>query len=360
MKRFAIIGLIILIIGAFILVPLLKNSGSEEITDGFPASFNFDENLASNFGKDIPIVFTVKNDDIAKVELIYNDSVFKTWNAPKKGTINFLLDADFYGVGTKSLVLRSTLKDGGSEEDLRMLRILSDISPAPLTAEIVNSYPHDTKSYTQGLEFNNGQLYEGTGNPQNTGESVVAKVNLTTGALSEKNALDATYFGEGITMMGDELFQLTWRDGKCFVYDKNTLTIKLKEFAYTGEGWGLCNDGKYLIMSDGSERITFRDPKTFQPVRTIEVYDNVGPRTMLNELEYKDGKIYANVYQTNFVITIDPLTGKVLEQIDATALAAAGKMGGDVLNGIAYNAATNKLYMTGKYWGKLFEVKLVE
>ncbi len=360
MKRFVILAVLIVAIAAFILVPLLQKSGTDDIESGFPASFNFEENLATDYGKTIPIAFTVNSDEVKTVELLYHDSVFQRWTAPK-GTITFLLDADYYGVGTRVLTLRSTLNDGNVEEDTRMLRVLSDIAPKPVKLEVVASYDHDRTSYTQGLEFSNGKLYEGTGNPQN-GEaaSIVGQVDLKSGKIVTKNGLDATYFGEGITILGDELFQLTWKNGKCFVYDKNSLTVKLKEFTYTGEGWGLCNDGTNLIMSDGTERIYFRDPKTFNIIRTIEVYDNVGPRVGLNELEYIDGKIYANVYTTDIVIVIDPLSGKVLEEIDASALVPVGQMGGEVLNGIAYDKTTNKLYMTGKYWGKLMEVKPVE
>lgn len=357
MKRFAIIALLILAAGAFIIVPMLKGNDTDVDTAEL-ATFNFDGYLATPYGKDTPIAFTVPEGPITKVELIYNDSLFAQWKNPK-GKITFLLDADFYGVGTRSLVLRSTFTDGTTEEDPRMMRVLSDISPKPLIATVVKAYPHDATSYTQGLEFDKGQLYEGSGNPNNSGESKIGKVDLNTGQFTLKNALDATYFGEGITIFGDELFQLTWQNGKCFVWDKNTMQLK-REYMYTGQGWGLCNDGRFLIMSDGSERITFRDPKTFRPVRTIEVFDDQGPRTNLNELEYVNGKIYANVYTTNMVLTIDPLSGKVLEEIDASALVVAGKMGGEVLNGIAYNPLTKKLYMTGKYWGKILEVNISE
>lgn len=360
MKRFAIIALVILIIGAFVLVPLLKNSGTDEIESGFPASFNFDGDLATKYGDAIPIAFTINDPDIKTVELIYNDSVFKTWTAPKAGKQTFQLDASFYGLGTRGLVLRSTRNDGTEEEDSRNLRILSDISPKYLKATAVASFPHEQTSYTQGLEFSNGQLYEGTGDPGQKGASIVAKVDLKTGKIGQKNGLDPTRFGEGITIMGDELFQLTWQSGECFVYDKNNLTLKLKTFNYTGEGWGLCNDGKYLIMSDGSEHIYFRDPKTFAIVRVIDVYDDQNPYASLNELEYVDGRIYANVYTTNTVLVIDPQFGKVLEVIDATPLVPVGKLGGEVLNGIAYNPATKKLYMTGKYWGKVMEVAITE
>lgn len=363
MKRYLIIGLILLIIGSFVLVPLLRNN-TAEIESGFPASFRFEQNLAATYGKaSVPIAFDVNTDDIKTLELIYNDSVFQTWRSPKKGTMSIVLDADYYGVGARTLILRATLKDGNVEEDSRAIRVLSDIAPEQFTAKAVTTYPHNPANYTQGFEFHNGELWESTGNPGNTGESVVGKIDLKSGQFitgSKKNALDATYFGEGITILGDELFQLTWQNGKCFVYDKNTMLLK-KDFAYVGEGWGLCNDGKSLIMSDGTERITFRDPKTFKTLRTIEVYDNVDARPNLNELEYIDGKIYANVYMSSIIIVIDPNSGKVLEQIDASGLEAVGKLPkGEVLNGIAYNSATKKLYLTGKYWSKIIEVALSE
>lgn len=359
MKRYAIIGLLLLLIGAFVLVPLLKDSGEDPSETEISSTFNFNENLETTFAKAVPIAFTVNVAGVKKVELIYNDSIFKTWKAPKKGSLSFLLNADCFGVGTRYIVVRTTLADGSVEEDERMLRVVSDIAPKPMTATVVASFPHNTLNYTQGLEFNNGQLYEGTGDPGQQGATTVGKISLSTGEFGPKKILDATYFGEGITVFGDELFQLTWKNGKCFVYDKNTMELK-KDFTYTGQGWGLCNDGKQLIMSDGSERITFRDPKTFSILRTIEVYDDNGPFTNINELEYIKGKIYANVYMTNLVLVIDPYTGKVLEEIDASALALVGKMGGEVLNGIAYDPKTNKIYMTGKYWGKILEVTISE
>jgi glutamine cyclotransferase len=358
-RRIAIIGLLVVLIGAFLLAPLLKNCSGSETSTGFPASFNFEENLATKYGVDVPIAFTVNEDAIKQVELMYNDSVFKTWTAPKKGKLVFQLQADYYGLGTRGIVLRATRNDGTIEEDSRMIRILSDISPKYLKANVVGSLPHDQTRYTQGLEFSDGQLYEGTGDPGSKGATVVGKVDLQTGTMGTKNGLDANYFGEGITILGDQLYQITWQSGKCFVYNKNTMLLE-KDFTYTGEGWGLCNDGNYLIMSDGSEHIYFRDPKTFEIVRTVEVYDDNGPRAALNELEYIDGKIYANVYTTNTVLVIEPGLGRVLEVIDASALEAAGKLGGEVLNGIAYNPATKKLYMTGKFWGKLLEVSITE
>lgn len=357
MKRYAILALLILAALAFIIVPLVRNSGSD--TDALEmASLKQEGNLLAKSGEKLPLEITVPAEGVKAVELFYNDSVFAKWNAPK-GNIRFLLDAGYFGVGARYLVLRTFFADGTTEENSRIVRVLSDISPKALTAEVISGTPHDVTSYTQGLEFDNGQLYEASGDPNHTGASKIGKVNLSNGQFTLKNGLDANYFGEGITIMGDQLFQLTWREGKCFVWNKNTMEL-IKDFTYTGEGWGLCNDGKYLIMSDGTERITFRDPATFRVVRTMEVYDDNGPRVALNELEYIDGKIYANVYTTNTVIAIDPNTGKVLETIDASALVPEGRMNGEVLNGIAYNHLTKELYMTGKYWGKILKVRLKE
>ena len=159
--------------------------------------------------------------------------------------------------------------------------------------------------------------------------------------------------------MNDKIYQLTWKNQKCYVYDVNSLQL-LSEFNYKGEGWGLTHDGTSLIMSDGTERIVFRNPETFAIERTIEVYNNQGPINYLNELEYIDGKIYANVWTTAGVAVFDPKTGKVLEEISGAELFKVGRGSGEVLNGIAHNPATGKTYMTGKNWVKLFEVKFVE
>ncbi len=357
MKKIVFILFLIAVLGALVAVPII-NANSKDDSDVINyAEFKFTGDLQTEYGTALPINIKVPK-GVSKIELIYNDSIFQTFNNPKS-EITFPFMAYYFGLGTRVLVLKSYLSDKTTREDARNIRVVSDFAPKPFKTTIKNSFPHNTESYTQGLEFNNGQLYESTGDPGQQGKSIVAKVALKTGEQSLKNGLDATYFGEGITILGDELFQLTWQNGKCFVYDKNTLQLK-EEFTYTGQGWGLCNDGKNLIMSDGTERITIRDPKTFRVIRTIEVYDNVGSRPNLNELEWINGKIYANVYTTTTIIGIDPKTGAVVEEIDASELLVQGKNGGDVLNGIAYNSATKQLFMTGKYWTKLFEVELTE
>lgn len=322
------------------------------------ATFNGPGDLLIPYGKALPVNINIP-EGITKVELLYNDSVFTTFKN-KKGKQQYELVAFYYGVGARNLVLRSYFPDGTIQDEAIIVRVTSDIMPKHYLVQIVNTFPHNTENYTQGLEFSDGQLYEATGDPGQQGKTLLAKVDLKTGAIGTKIGLDATYFGEGITILNGKIYQLTWKNGKCFVYDKNTLQMQQKSFTYSGDGWGLCNDGKNLIMSDGSERITFRDPKTFQILKTIEVYDNTGPKVNLNELEYVNGKIYANIYQSTTIVCFDANSGKVLEEIDATELEMMGRNGGDVLNGIAHDPKTDKLYMTGKYWDKLFEVKLKE
>lgn len=352
-KRYLILGLVVTAVLAYILGPLFSGNDTSVEDEVIPATFSFKDNLATKWDEKITLDILINDQDIAKLELIYNDSVFQTWNAPK-GTLHIPFNAGFYGLGTRALRLLSTLKNGETYVDERMVRVLSDIVPEVWVAQSEQSYPHDPTSFTQGLEFNEGQLYEGTGQ---RGQSMVAQVELSSGKIVKKMGLDATCFGEGITILGQELYQLTWQEKRCFVYDKKSLQLK-REMNYVGEGWGLCNDGTSLIMSDGSERITFRDPKTFEIQRTIEVYTHQGPVTSLNELEYADDLIYANVWMTNKIAVIDPRNGKVLAEIDATSLVKEGKGQGDVLNGIAFK--DNVAYLTGKNWVKLFKVKFTK
>jgi glutamine cyclotransferase len=351
MKKYVIIGLLLLAGLAMILGPLLQNEKVIE-PDVHPAEFAFEANLATRWDEVVPLKIRVNSEDVVKLELIYNDSVVQTWTKPK-GDLNLEFNAGYFGLGTRSLVLLATLNDGTTFMDSRMIRVLSDIKPEIWIAEIVTTYPHEATSFTQGLEFNDGVLYEGTGQK---GMSFIAKVDLKTGKIEKKMELAGNYFGEGISILRDELFQITWQEQTCFVYDKNTLQLK-RDMKYTGEGWGLCNDGEFLIMSDGTERLTFRDTENFRITRTIEVYDDKGPISKLNELEYIDGLIYANVWMTNSVVVIQPENGKVLAVIDGSALIREGRNGGDVMNGIAHDKRTGKIYMTGKNWTKLFEVR---
>jgi glutamine cyclotransferase len=222
---------------------------------------------------------------------------------------------------------------------------------------IVNVYPHDPEAFTQGLVFRDGILYEGTGL---RGESTLRKVDLESGDVLQLYSLPPQYFGEGITIYGERVIQLTWQEETGFVYDKSSFDL-LETFTYTTEGWGITHDGTRLIMSDGTATLYFWEPETFEEIGRVQVYDDVGPVVRLNELEYIQGQVYANIWQTDLVGIIDPQSGQVTAYVDL-----AGLLGPedriervDVLNGIAYDAAGDRLFVTGKWWPKLFEIELV-
>lgn len=224
--------------------------------------------------------------------------------------------------------------------------------------EIVQKFPHDTAAFTEGLTFINGQLYESNG--QN-GLSDLRLLDLDTGNVKNKIDLGAEYFGEGMTVLNGKIYQLTWTNGKGFIYDEKSMLL-LGEFPVIGEGWGLTTDGQFLIMSNGSNSISYLDPENFQVKKTIYVYDKDAPLTRINELEYINGIIYANVWYTDKIVQIDPAYGEIVGWIDLTGLRSpeSQQNGEAVLNGIAYDAATDRLFVTGKLWPNLFEIKLTK
>lgn len=240
--------------------------------------------------------------------------------------------------------------------------VLSPTSPKLYHFEVVNTYPHDTQSYTQGLEFENGVLYESAGNYQ---KSALLKTNFVTGAIEQRVDLDDKYFAEGLTIINNKIIQLTWRENIGFIYDLNTFEKK-ETFTYnkSKEGWGLCNDGKTIYKSDGTSKIWLLDPQTLAEQDYIEVVDNKALRSKYNELEWVNGKIYANTYQNNGISVINPETGAIEAVIDLRSLREKVQSGLDeqneVLNGIAYNPDTKKLYVTGKHWNTLFEINIIE
>ena len=225
------------------------------------------------------------------------------------------------------------------------------------TYEVIHSYPHDHTAFTQGLVFEDGKLYEGTGR---YGYSTLREVQLETGEVMKSQKLDPKYFGEGITIYENKIIQLTWKSKVGFVYDLETFKL-LEEFSYPTEGWGLTHDGERLIMSDGSATLYFLDPVTFERVGRVNVTENGTAVSLLNELEYIKGEVYANVWFTDSIVRIDPATGNVTGRIDLKGLINPDDYDHDVgvLNGIAYDADRNRLFVTGKYWPKLFEIKLV-
>lgn len=224
------------------------------------------------------------------------------------------------------------------------------------TYRIVRVYPHDPDAFTQGLEYVDGVLYEGTGL---NGRSSIRKVALETGKVLQQRSVPPEHFGEGITIWKNDLIELTWQTHVAFVYDRNTFEPK-KRFSYPGEGWGLTHDGTNLIMSDGSDQLRVLDPLTFAEKRRIKVTAVGAPLRNLNELEVVKGEIFANIWQTDYIARIAPETGRVSGYIDLRGLLTPlERMRTDVLNGIAYDAAHDRLFVTGKLWPKLFEIKIV-
>ena len=234
----------------------------------------------------------------------------------------------------------------------------SSAPPAPVYGyTVIRAYPHDREAFTQGLAFDDqGALYESTGQ---RGESSLRRVELSSGAVLQRHDLPAALFGEGVAVFGGRIIQLTWQAGRAFVYDKASFDL-LREFTYRTEGWGLTHDGRRLILSDGTATLFFLHPDTFAETARLTVRDHRGPVIRLNELEYVRGEIFANVWQTDRIARIDPRTGHVTGWIDLTGLLPPSdrRQPVDVLNGIAYDPRTDRLFVTGKWWPKLFEISL--
>jgi glutamine cyclotransferase len=229
----------------------------------------------------------------------------------------------------------------------------SSNQPKAYTYTVVNTYPHNTSAFTEGLVFDKGVLYESTGL---NGASSIRRVNLITGAILQQVNLAEQYFGEGIAIVKDSVIQLSWQSGLGFIYDKNTLTLK-GNFTFVGEGWGLTYDGNKLIMSNGSSTLTILDPSTFKQTVAVNVVDNGKALTNLNELEYVNGDIYANIWMQQKIAIINPQTGQVKGYIDLSSIYQPQGLD-DVLNGIAYDQTTGRLFVTGKNWPNLYEITI--
>lgn len=258
-------------------------------------------------------------------------------------------------------LLKGLVYFGGRTQEINTsIEVVSSIEPKLLTYSILNTYPHDIQAYTQGLEFHNGILYESTGLYN---RSSIRKTNHKTGEVLSKKDLESKYFGEGLTILNGKAYQLTWRENTGFIYNPETLERE-KTFSYfkNVEGWGLCNDGEKLYFSDGTETIYILDPETLEEIDHINVYTALTKIPGVNEMEWVNGKIFANIYTKDAIAIIDPKTGAVESVIDFSALRSKvtqhDKL--DVLNGIAYNPDTKTLFITGKNWDKMFEIKLEE
>lgn len=289
-----------------------------------------------------------KKHKLEKIQFKINDSIINSTY-----TLNNKLG--------KNQIQVSFLADNKNYSLTNEIIIFSSIKPKLYSYEIINEFDHDIASYTQGLEFDNEfNLYESTGQ---YGYSTLRKIDFKTGTILNKLFLDKSFFGEGLTILGNNVFQLTWKQKMGFVYNKNNFEL-IKSFAYNKsiEGWGLCNDGKRIYKSDGSEKIWILDPETLNELSFISIVTDKKVITKINELEWYNGKIYANTYQFNKEVglIIDPKSGSVEGVIDFKGLKQKVKQHNklDVQNGIAFHKKRNTFFVTGKNWSKLFEIKI--
>jgi len=339
----------------FILFMLCLVACSNE--EHFPATFDSAEDILIEYQKTNKIKINVNDKNIQKIELNIEDSVVKKWLQPQKEQVlEYTIDSKIWGIGSKKIELIVETKKGISSTQHKRMTVTSDIQPIVFNFEIKETLPHNINNFTQGLEFDGNQLYESTGQ---ISQSKIAKINIENGQDIQSTNLESPHFGEGITILGDTIYQLTWTTNKCFLYNKHSLERLTQSFSYNGQGWGICNDGKSIVTSDGSEQLMFRDPKTFEIQRKIKVYTNQQAVTNLNELEYIEGFIFANVWMTNNIAIIEPLTGRVVGVINGTQLVASGRgQLGEAFNGIAYNKIEKTIYVTGKNWEKMFKIEL--
>lgn len=312
------------------------------------------ENKKIQSGDQISVRIQTENKKIDSITYYYADQFLKTLTSTEKLETQLSLP-----LGTHPIVAEIHQK-GHSIKVQKEIILHSAQKPKIYTYKIIDSHPHDPRAFTQGLEFYKDTLYEGTGQ---YGLSALRKVDLETGKVLKEIKLDRQYFGEGITVMNDKIYQLTWMEGVGFVYDVNSFE-KIHTFKYdqSSEGWGLCNDGKVIYKSDGTNKIWLLDPENLKELSYIEPVTHNSLANQVNEMEYINGKIYANTWQKDGVLIIDPKTGAVDGLIDFRGLKdhLDHPEKGEVFNGIAYNPITDKIYVTGKNWDKIFEVEISE
>ncbi len=340
-----------------------KETENENLYDTTANTYNSTVELpyydsAYTYGQKIP--FKISFADISKVKKVtieFDKKIIFT-SSNIKNTVELSINSDSLCVGFHNVKIAVEVNDGNVESVDYDITLASNITPKTYTYTVKNKFPHDVNAYTQGLVFENGKMYESTGLE---GKSELRFVDFKNSKIERFIKLDNSFFGEGISVIDDKIYQLTWNSRKGFIYSKNDFKL-IKDFSYSTEGWGLCYDGKNLILSDGTEKLFYYNPTDFSLVKTITVADEITPINLLNELEFINGEIWANVYQTNFIVRIDPLTGRILSKIDCTGLLTDKEQMEkvDVLNGIAYDNATGKIYVTGKWWPWVFEIELKE
>ncbi len=353
MKRLLLLSLILTVLLMSCKQNIPNQQRETKQINAAKAKLKIDKKNAVIKGQKVGISFMAQ-DNIDSVVLLVNDSSFfssKNKNVRIELSTDKLnhyglnyIKANIYVNGTLT-----TLSDG--------FVLFPNKEPKWYTYKVKKVYPHDTHAYTQGLVYQDNILYESTGLK---GQSSIRKEKLETGQVIQSYTIEPNYFGEGIAIWGDSIIQLTWQAHRGFVYDKNSFQ-RLGEFYYSTEGWGITQDGKNLIMSDGTNHLYYLDPHTLAVVHTVDVYDNNGPVSLLNELEYINGKIYANIYTKNIIAIINPVSGLVEAYIDLKGLLSPADRGPgvDVLNGIAYDKKQGRLLVTGKNWPKLFWIELI-
>lgn len=305
-----------------------------------------------SLGDNVEVSLRLKNDSIAPDSIVF---FVDAERINRVSELKFSQSTAKLSLGTRQL--RATAWLNGQRQTASVgIKLKSNVEPTKLTYKVINTYPHDINAYTQGLFLHDGNLIESTGQK---GMSSLRRVEIKTGKILQSVNLERQYFGEGTTMYDGEIYQITWTSRKGFVYNPDTFDL-IRTFDYPTQGWGLTTMGDMLIMSDGSNILYFLEPKTFSEIKRVEVFDNNGPVNQLNELELINGKVYANVYLTDKVVVIDPSTGVVESEIDFTGLLSDNDKHRniDVLNGIAWDSKSQRLFVTGKNWPKLFEVEL--
>lgn len=298
----------------------------------------------------------LKDGEIENIKLFYNNQLLK-----EGSNLNFTVDGiEIKTLGISNFKVEALKTDALKNSRVKNILTVSNEIPKNLTYKVINNYPHLKNSYTEGLEFYNGFLYEGTGEK---GKSNLYKINLATGNPVLTHKLNDNYFGEGITILNDKIYQLTYKAKKGFIYNLNDFAL-VDSFKYkSSQGWGLTNDGTNLIMDDSSHKLIWLNPEDFSIVKTVQVANNKGIINNLNELEYINGIIYANIYTTDIIIQIEPETGKVISETNLNGIINMyhnKKDRIDVLNGIAYDKKSDRIFITGKLWPRLFEVEFID
>ena len=372
MKKIGAILLAIVLVIAFVLPYIGKNQTDNEnpIDFGFNSSSTY---LAVQKGT--PFVFEANvGQNIDRIELSLNGNLVKSWNSEGEITwtdaqvLTLKIETESYKMGTYSIELRGFSSEDLVYNDERFLFVNAKNALQEQEFELLDTHPHNPDNFTQGYEFFNDKLFESTGNPRQMNTTMVAEIERTTGRSIREVKQSNPIFGEGITILDSKIYQISWQDEKCFVYDLVGFTV-IDTLNYQGEGWGLCNDGKNLIMSDGTNQLTFRDPNNFEVLKTIEVHSDRGPVTNLNELDYVNGKVFANIWMSeqrfqhdtrmnlSKIVVIDPKTGAVERYIDLQEILRKASVT-NVPNGIAYRKSTNSFWLTGKYWDQVYEIAL--